>query len=65
MISMMLDRMNKMVGNVLDGLLTLKDFPGKPPHQKGPSMLKIFSLPPAPGVQRQIEDDESSRKMPN
>ena len=51
MISMMLDRMNKMVGNVLDGLLTLKDFPGKPPHQKGPSMLKIFSLslpPPSP-----------------
>ena len=46
MISMMLNRMNKMVGNVLDGLLTLKDFPGKPPHQKGPSMLKIFSPRP-------------------
>ena len=63
MISMMLDRMNKMVGNVLDGLLTLKDFPGKPPHQKGPSMLKIFS--PPSGEQRQIGDDESSRKMTN
>ena len=46
MISMMLNIMNKMVGNVLDGLLTLKDFPGKPPHQEGPSMLKIFSLLP-------------------
>ena len=42
----MLNRMNKMVGNVLEGLLTLEDFPGKPPHQKGPSMLKIFSTPP-------------------
>ena len=63
MIPMMLDRMNKMVGNVLDGLLTLKDFHGKPPQQKGPSMLKIFF--PPPGEQRQIEDDESSRKIPN
>ena len=49
MIPMMLkNRMNKMVGNVLDNLLTLKDFPGKPPHQEGPSMLKIFSLLPPP-----------------
>ena len=47
MIHMMLkNKMDKMVGNVLDNLLTLKDFPGKPPHQKGPSMLKIFSLLP-------------------